>query len=199
MGAAFPVVLPTRTLLLLFKLKAAWNRSHRLSYETSIDQDLFRQWCQDGVCWIDEPGTDDGDDNSPSATSADFCNTSATAEGCGRTGGCCSKTWRYCCRTGRCRSSCGRTADEGPGQPTTRGWTCPGTGPAVMPAVRTMSGMSGNGPLNGRSGSMRRPGRFAGDFTKRRPEGTVPQPLRSMANRGDECLTIQWTGVGAGV
>jgi len=33
----FPIVVPTRTLLLLFKLKAAWDRSHRLQNGTSSD------------------------------------------------------------------------------------------------------------------------------------------------------------------
>jgi hypothetical protein len=34
---SFPIVVPARTLLLLFKLKAAWDRSHRLQNGTSSD------------------------------------------------------------------------------------------------------------------------------------------------------------------
>jgi len=45
----------------------------------AFDQDLFGMWCVGGAVWLDD---DDGDndDTNTSTTSADFRNTSATAE-----------------------------------------------------------------------------------------------------------------------
>ena len=37
MGAGFPIMVPTRALLLLFKLKAVWDRSYRILNGTSYD------------------------------------------------------------------------------------------------------------------------------------------------------------------
>jgi len=48
----------------------------------AFDQDLFGMWCRGGAVWLD----DDNDDANTSATSADFRNTSATAEVFGNEG-----------------------------------------------------------------------------------------------------------------
>ncbi len=37
-----PVVVPTRSMLMLFKLKASWDRTHRVEHETSLDIDWER-------------------------------------------------------------------------------------------------------------------------------------------------------------
>ncbi len=72
--------LPTPTRPSPPKTKSPGHRNDVLTTAHTFDQEIYRSWCSGRTVWIEDDAGVNDENNYPSATSADFCNTATGQE-----------------------------------------------------------------------------------------------------------------------